>query len=128
MLGILGSILLGAALGAIVGMIINFVVLGIRNLLDRIKTHNKGTVAEANAKNLLAEVMEIEHKKNNSKNIVKLNELEKLLGDNSVVEAHIDAAGKVNPDDVHILKAEKMEEPLRKLFDEHGGLLEIECA
>lgn len=126
MLTVLGGILLGIGIGVLVGMIINFVVLGIRALLERFKKWHEGIVAAADGSKIIGPIIEEELKKNKN-NRKTLEDLEKLLN-NSIVEAHADDNGKVNPDDIHILKAEKMEDPLRKLLDDNKGLLEVECA
>ena len=132
MLTVLGGIILGAAAGVLAGMIISFVVLGISHLVDRIKRWHKGTAVFAEAGKTIAEAIEAELKKNGGKltsidALKKWENVKKVLGENSVIEAHADEYRKVNPEDVHILKAERIEEPLKRFLKENKGLAQVAC-
>lgn len=132
MLTVLGGIILGAAAGVLAGMIISFVVLGISHLLNRIKRWHKGKVAIADAKDAIAKAIQEETKKNGRKGISpneieKWNEMEEVLGANSVIEAHIDENGKVDPKDLNILKPDRREEPLERFLKANEGFAVVTC-
>ena len=132
MLTVLGGIILGAAAGVLAGMIISFVVLGISHLLNRIKRWHKGKVAIAEAKDAIRKAIEEEMKKNGGNEISlnemkKWDEMKKVLGENSVIEAHIDENGKVDPKDLNILKPDRREEPLERFLKANEGFAVVTC-
>lgn len=121
----IATLLLSAGIGFLVGLVISIGHLMISTLIKRIKEKNHKRVAEHRAKEILKYIFEQKQKNEQKSDDIPLDELAELMGAEGCIEYTINDEGKVDANDINILKADTMEDKLKVLFDQHNGELII---
>lgn len=117
--------LMGLGLAALAAIVVKFVFLSLKNVIERIKAKRRGRVVLSDTKKLLAEAIQ---DLSDKKSTTSLSELEKLVGKEGVVECEIDEKNKVDIDSLRILQTDNREEKLTNILDGNDGLLIIDAA
>lgn len=108
-------------IGILAGLIIQVLKLTMRFIIQRIREKKKSVILEK-GRRVLTEVMEKQKEQADS---VDMGELEKIFGEQDLVEAELTQDGHVDPESLRILHSEGMDEQLRTFMDQHNGLAKI---